>query len=146
MKLLILMQLFCFVKLETIMINELDKSTTKIDISYSNLKSLKGGNLNNFNKLEELNIEFNNVNYIESKFFSCINLKILKLGNNQLTYINKSIFSTLIKLEYLDLKSNLINAIDSNSFQKLISLKTLNLNDNMIKFFDLQLIQFFFAY
>jgi len=37
MKLLIFMQLFCFVKLETIMINELDKSTTKIDISYSNL-------------------------------------------------------------------------------------------------------------
>ncbi len=41
------------------MINELDKSTTKIDISYSNLKSLKGENLNNFN----INIEFNNVNY-----------------------------------------------------------------------------------
>ncbi len=117
MKLLILMQLFCFVKLETIMINELDKSTTKIDISYSNLKSLKGENLNNFN----INIEFNNVNYIESKFFSCINLKILKLGNNQLTDINKSIFSKLINLEYLDLKSNLIKTIDNNSFQKLIN-------------------------
>jgi Leucine-rich repeat (LRR) protein len=95
------MKLFCFVKLETIMINELDKSTKKIDFSYSNLKSLKGGNLNNFNKLEELNIEFNNVNLI--MFFSCINLKILKLGNNQLTHINKSIFSKLINLEYLDL-------------------------------------------
>ena len=41
------------------MINELDKSTTTKDISYSNLKSLKGENLNNFN----INFEFNNVNY-----------------------------------------------------------------------------------
>jgi len=45
MKLLIFMQLFCLVKLETIMINELDKSTTKLDISYSNFKKSKRSKL-----------------------------------------------------------------------------------------------------
>jgi Leucine-rich repeat (LRR) protein len=98
------------------MINELDKSTTKI---FSKLI-----------KLEYLDLKSNLINAIDSySFQKLISLKTLNLNDNMIKFLENNTFDALINLKILRLNNNHINNIDG-LFDKTLLLEIINLSKN----------------
>ena len=94
-------------------------------------------NLEEFQNLEELNLNNNVLTKIESNSFQYLNkLKKLDLGWNQIEQIDSNGFQGLENLEELDLSENKLTKIKSNTFQQLSKLIKLNLWDNQIDHID----------
>jgi Leucine-rich repeat (LRR) protein len=64
------------------------------------------------------------------------NLKILILSDNQISQLNKDIFTGLTNLQYLNLSNNLINQLERNIFQGLMNLQYLDISNNHISNLD----------
>ncbi|KAL7014908.1 hypothetical protein ACKWTF_016190 [Chironomus riparius] len=83
-----------------------------------------------FPMLESLVMEKMGINTLEpNPFYSCTNLKILRIRDNQITYINPHTFSNT-KLQTLDLYNNTLQSLNYLSFYNLGNLQTLNLQLN----------------
>jgi Leucine-rich repeat (LRR) protein len=121
----------------------------------NDIKSILYTDLNELENLEILNLDNNQIDFIEKNSFSKLikletlilsrnslksdlidlfdelkSLKFLNLSSNSIEYVSRYLFNQLQKLETLDLSYNRIQLLESFSFFKLISLKLLHLNDN----------------
>jgi Leucine-rich repeat (LRR) protein len=88
----------------------------------------------NLNYLNSLDLSYSKLATIEAESFrSLINLKVLDLSENYLTYINEMLFCSLTKLIELNLHGNQIVKIDDHSFDLLLQLEKLWLGRNELK-------------
>jgi Leucine-rich repeat (LRR) protein len=120
-----------------------DDLSTFNDLNY--LKELylyrnKLRHLNNSNlfsskllRLKILNLDSNEISFLDKNLFS--NLKTLvnlSIADNQLTSINKALFFNLFKLKFLNLSQNRIDFIQTNTFLSLDNLLSLDLSFNRL--------------
>lgn len=85
-------------------------------------------------KLESLELGYNNLQYLEQGVFRYQKrLKLLNLWGNKLTNLTKECFDGVSSLLELDLSSNTIETFHPDVFSTLINLVNLNLNANHFK-------------
>ena len=134
----------------------INASTTELDLSFNRIGSLKNFTFSSLNKLNLLNLSYNRISRIESYALEGLSqLKILNLTVNKINYLNCVILNhtpqlerlyiknnslteipgicTFTKLRILDLSANLLT--EGNfppSFQLLTSLVTIRLSENNI--------------
>ena len=122
------------------------------------LKTISHQDLHELENLEYLNLNHNQISFIEpNAFFNLVKLETLLLSNNMLTLLNEDsvsflsnlinlkelnlssnsirvirrfFLSQLVKLETVDFSFNNIHSLESFSFNKLSALRNLHLNDN----------------
>ncbi|XP_033751818.1 leucine-rich repeat-containing G-protein coupled receptor 5-like [Pecten maximus] len=81
--------------------------------------------------LKLVNLGNNDISSLEGNVFANLtHLKDLTLTRNGITFIPENAFSGLTNLEYLDLSKNNIEEIHDNAFIDLVSLTELNLSEN----------------
>lgn len=108
------------------------KIPTILYMPFNNLTRLKSNDLI-CNGLDELDISYNHLDYIESgAFVSTPNILNIHLNYNRLTHITSNVFSGAAKLEILDLSHNYISYINADAFKPLVKLVTLNLSFNRL--------------
>lgn len=69
----------------------------------------------------------------KNDFRNAINLRVIDLSHNRISYLLDSTFFWAIDLEFIDLSQNQLNKIEKNAFHGLISLKILHLQNNYIE-------------
>ncbi|XP_019639113.1 PREDICTED: toll-like receptor Tollo [Branchiostoma belcheri] len=80
-----------------------------------------------------IDLSNNNITSIPPNFFNNqSDLLQVDLSNNQISYLNGSIFAPLVDLEVLNLKNNLITTIAVDVFSDLANLRSLDLAENSI--------------
>ncbi|KAE8573054.1 chaoptin [Halyomorpha halys] len=140
----------------------LDRSLEKLDISFglkgfgfptalSTLKSIKylaldNNNINaipesisNFENIETLILDFNNLKELKSTVFSSSahkSLKEVRLSFNKIPSIDSKTFSGLSNLETVGLHSNKIIKISENAFTDLIQKFSVYLSNNVIEIIE----------
>lgn len=114
------------------------KKLVKLNLSNNSIKLLPSSIFNSLTNLDEINLANNQLNFdlTNEIFLKQKNLKVLNVGFNQLTKIDKIIFSELINLQILNLEFNQIRSIVNSSFFNLINLKLLILTGNKMKRID----------
>lgn len=105
----------------------------------------------NLNVSTELRLSANQLGDITDNTLSNdIDIKILVMTSNKLTYLNPKFMKHFKKLEYLDLQRNLIEYLQSDVFKGLNNLKTIYLQLNKISiiergtFYNLNFSQIYF--
>ena len=100
------------------------------------MEKITYSDLNELNNLEYLNLENNQINFLETNSFSNLKkLETLLLSSNRLTsssFENIETFSFMSNLKFLNLSSNLIEVISSYFFSNLLKLVTIDLSSNRI--------------
>jgi Leucine-rich repeat (LRR) protein len=86
-------------------------------------------------RLENLNLENNNISDIKNSSFSSMMLS-LNLSLNKLSVIGRFYFSRLTRLKDLSLASNRIEFIESQAFNDLTALESLYLTQNNLKILE----------
>lgn len=84
--------------------------------------------------VKELKLNGNNLSSMLD-FPALINLELLDLSNNNISYIPKTTFHTLSKLNYLHLSSNRLFSINDLVFARMENLLILQLNNNYLSKF-----------
>lgn len=103
------------------------RSLRKLDLSYNYMKQIINETFDNLNKLEELDLSGNIIEFSVDNFSGLEeSLKSLKLRNMTLQYLPLEALSTLENLQELDASFNNFTNITRNFF-KGISVKTFNL-------------------
>jgi hypothetical protein len=77
-----------------------------------------------------LNLNQNQINFLDKNLTYLTKLQYLSLANNRLESLVNDEFSTLIKIEDLDLSSNQIQSIGTRTFSTMFNLKHLYLHNN----------------
>lgn len=95
------------------------KDTTELDLTYTSVGVPSDGK-----KIADIT---------NLREFDLRKLKVLKLGNNNLTSIDANVFEGMLSLEYLDLSNNNLTSID---LSMLNTLKVLIINNNQLKKLD----------
>jgi len=72
----------------------------------------------------------------ETIFHGLIRLVVLKISQNQLSYIDSIVFRDLISLQALHLDNNRIETINPDAFQSLSNLHILDLSNNRVTYVD----------
>ncbi len=84
-------------------------------------------------KLETLNLKGNSISSIDKETFKNLpDLLVLDISENNLTFLNKEIFSGLHECEEIFLQKNAIIEICPMTFVDLVSLKELDLTGNKL--------------
>ena len=117
--------------------NNLFETNSKLKtIIFKNNLLYSVSNMAQFSKLhhlEELDLSYNHLSFLNEHFLDIPSLSILRLNNNYIKSVNCSAFQPLAELTYLNLENNLIDNIESNLFVNLTKLQYLNLNNNRIQ-------------
>lgn len=108
---------------EELIISDLEALTDKVDLSYCNIKSVKG--LEHLKNVDELILSYNNITDI-TPILGLSNLESLYLDNNWIKQLPDS--SSLTSLEHLDISHNEIESIPT-SLLNMPSLKRLYMSD-----------------
>lgn len=95
------------------------KDTTELDLTYTSVGVPSDGK-----KIADIT---------NLREFDLRKLKVLKLGNNNLTSIDANVFEMMFSLEYLDLSNNNLSSID---LSMLNNLKVLIINNNQLSSLD----------
>ncbi|XP_039308711.1 leucine-rich repeat transmembrane neuronal protein 4 isoform X1 [Solenopsis invicta] len=74
----------------------------------------------------------NDIEAIDAKSFSNLNVELLNLGHNKISHIAPGTFAGLTELIYLDLEYNQLTGLPSDAFRGLNKLEDLYLNNNRI--------------
>jgi len=83
--------------------------------------------------LEILSLQENGLVHLHAGAFSCLTeLRVLRLGLNQLSTLDGSLFSNNRRLQVLDLHGNFLTSLHDESMYYLHSLDTLNVSFNRI--------------
>ena len=111
-------------------INNYSSSTTEIDISYNNIKSLPS-QIDRFTNLQVFILKGNKLNSLPAEIGKLSKLTILDPSDNDITDIPAEI-GNLSNLKTLDLSGNDIDEFP-NEMIKLTNLEVLNLTGNPVK-------------
>jgi insulin-like growth factor-binding protein complex acid labile subunit len=96
-------------------------------------------NFNNLHKLKELYLNKNKLKYLNnSDLFSnkLLRLNILNLNSNEISFMDKNLFSNLKTLVNLSIADNQLTSINKALFFNLFNLRYLNLSRNRIEFIE----------
>jgi len=112
-------------------LNELENLEI-LDLDNNQIDFIEKNSFSKLIKLEKLILSRNSLKKIDSiyLFDGLQSLKFLNLSSNSIEFVSSYLFNQLQKLETLDLSFNRIQVLESYSFHKLINLKNLHLNDN----------------
>lgn len=116
-------------------------SLTNLQLCSNELSKIEGGreNFKYNNKLRELNLEANRLTSLADLFCDPTatesnylpSLRVLNLGSNQLTRLNKFDLACLYNLEELYLQMNKLKTIGPDTFRNLTRLRILHLQNNV---------------
>ncbi|KAG1686776.1 Toll-like receptor 6 [Nymphon striatum] len=115
------------------------KNLKELHLQNNTISILAKGLLSNLQQLLVLDLSRNEITntWVDSHTFSDLNrLVVLKLGHNQLAYIDETIFKSQYSLQVLHLEHNEIESITDNAFSYMYNLHTLVLTDNLISHID----------
>ncbi|XP_044733215.1 platelet glycoprotein V-like [Chrysoperla carnea] len=113
---------------------------TVVRINYNPLTYLGKDGFLPLVKVQELNLDSNEINQIELGTFRTMTmLESLSLKNNSLQTLSNGLFTNLFNLENIYLDSNKIRVIEPNAFGKLNELKLISLEDNLLETFPNEL-------
>ncbi|KAL5007915.1 hypothetical protein ScPMuIL_016721 [Solemya velum] len=102
---------------------------TSLDVHSNKISQLP--NFSDCSQLKLLNLGNNEITSLENSPFSGLgHLKDLTLQHNYITHIPRDAFTGLSKLQYLDMAFNKIRHIDDKGFVPISNLKDLNLGEN----------------
>ncbi|KAM5194502.1 toll-like receptor 3 [Mantella aurantiaca] len=111
--------------------SDLPVNITVLDLSHNRLKQLPAANLSKYNRLEHLDVGYNNLHIIEPALCDqLLSLRILNLQHNEFTKISDKALLSCTNLTELYLNSNGIREITGNPFINLQSLKILAMSHN----------------
>lgn len=113
-----------------------------IRICNSNLKSIDQADLKPFGKLRNLDVERNDLVFLDSELFEFNpEIETLDFYNNKLRYVGENIFKSLSKLNIADFNNNPCSSYRMNSkIQLAVLISELNSNCQVPKFYsDLKL-------
>jgi Leucine-rich repeat (LRR) protein len=127
-------------------INELfnsDNNLKNLNLSNNMILMIKEKQFFKFNKLEILDLSFNQIFYIEmnNAFYGLNNLLELNLSNNHLTELYEGNLDNLPQCKLINLDSNKINRIKRFLFTKMISIKIISFQFNRLQPSQLHLVR-----
>ena len=111
------------------------KSIIKLNLSNNRLLILKENQFSKLNKLEILDLSYNELFYIELNAFYGLNnvLQVLYLQNNHLTELYQNNLDNLQQLKYINFDSNKINKIRNNVFTSMTNLQNISFQYNRLE-------------
>ncbi len=96
----------------------------KLYLRHNEITSLPDGIFNNCLCLDELDLSYNKINYLQVDCFKdLVFLKLLNLQHNQLTTLPSGIFSQLFHIEAIFLLNNHLKKVPNDLFENLPRLK-----------------------
>ena len=109
------------------------KSIIKLNLSNNRLLIIKENQFSKLNKLEILDLSYNELFYIELNAFYGLNnvLQVLYLQNNHLTELYQNNLDNLQQLKYINFDSNKINKIRNNVFTSMTNLQNISFQYNL---------------
>ena len=112
----------------------LPRDIISLDLSRNYIKSLNGNSFWHYSLLEDLQLSYNNITFIETlTFFPLKRVKIINLsGNNNLRNIESDIFRSCVHLSHLNLENCDIVTFPNDAFRWLPNLQKLILRGNPI--------------
>ncbi|CAF0909517.1 unnamed protein product [Brachionus calyciflorus] len=117
---------------------ELCNRVETLNLSFNNLTKIYSKSFYGMTKLKRLIMSFNQISLLESNVFQDLPaLYILELNNNLIANIDENLFNNLQELEMIILNSNQIETLVNYTFKNLIKLKRINLASNKLKSIDL---------
>ena len=133
-------------QIETAILNQLPAGTdcmavesnglaniNRIDVSRSNISSLKAGDFDGLTSLDWLDLDSNSLTSLHEDIFDGLtNLSQLLIRGNFLTSLPKDLFDGLTNLENLDLEHNALTSLHEDLFDGLTSLQWLFLDYNAL--------------
>ena len=133
-------------QIETAILNQLPAGTdcmavestglaniNRIDVSRSNISSLKAGDFDGLTGLDWLDLDSNSLTSLHEDIFDGLNnLSQLLIRGNVLTSLPKDLFDGLTNLENLDLEHNALTSLHEDLFDGLTSLQWLFLDYNAL--------------
>ncbi len=104
------------------------KSIIKLNLSNNRLLIIKENQFSKLNKLEILDLSYNELFYIELNAFYGLNnvLQVLHLQNNHLTELYQNNLDNLQQLKYINFDSNKIKKIRNNVFTSMTSIESIS--------------------
>lgn len=103
----------------------------------NNLRGIKSGTFFGGDQLNELDISFNELDYLDvAPFENLTSLRVLDLSHNSIAFLHDDLFKGLTNLEKLYLGNNRISIFDSTTFESCKNLKILSLENNPILTLD----------
>lgn len=100
------------------------------NLTYRDINSFRYSSLD----MSILFLDYNNLTFIEKEFFSkALSMEILNISHNQITYIEPGSFSSLKLLKQLDLSYNQISELSSTIFNGVSALTFIDLSHNRLK-------------
>jgi Leucine-rich repeat (LRR) protein len=97
------------------------------------VRQISKKNLRNLHELTELDLKYNEIEFIADDSFDDLRqLDTLLFGNNKLTNLRADTFKGLTKLGLLDLGSNQLTALPENIFDDLLNLTGIDLSNNSL--------------
>lgn len=122
--------------------NELPKNTKILNLSDNQIKRLS--TIDPMPNLSKLILRSNQISHIEPEVFqNAPNLKVLDLGNNNLTSLPENLFKPLEHLENLNLDHCGITTFQDNTFEHNPHLKVLDIRDNPLYVLESSFFQHF---
>ena len=118
-------------------IPNLNKSSNlkELTIQNSNLKFIDNRFCSNKNKLQKIDLQYNNLENVMNIFQNCVSLTLLDLSYNKLKTLN-NLFVQDTLLEYLVLDNNYIQKIEISDLSNMPHLIELSISNNLVKFID----------
>jgi len=112
-------------------------SLTFLNVSHNNIKDVKDVGFHDeqngcrFSSLVSLDLSYNDLKQVSPASFASANqLKVLILGNNQISQVHDGALSGLTSLKTLDLSGNRIVALPSTLFESVPELQQLRMDNN----------------
>ena len=106
---------------------------------FNSLKTIYFEDLIYLENLEYLNLDSNQISWIEDDaFYNLHALETLILSNNEISLSNNSrnLFSSLSNIKFINLRSNVIQYLKMNTFSNLFKLEEIDLSENKIFFIE----------
>lgn len=113
------------------------KKVRKLDVSYTNLQTIRSRNFDYGENLIKLIASHNQLVEIPALLFvDSKNIRNVDFSYNNISKIDATAFDADNQLTHLIFANNLIVTIDNRTFYRLNQLNTLNLNNNLIEHID----------
>ena len=97
-------------------LEQIFKNIKVICINKCQLKDVRQHDLKQFNQLQYLSLEYNDIEILEANLFKYNpELQLIRFHDNKLVHIDANVFNNLWKLVHLELRSNPCISLDANN-------------------------------